>query len=79
MSFDTDKLYALLPAVHRLRDAQQGEPLRQLLDLLADQVAVLEEELDQLYDNHFVETAAPWAASARKSSQRIDRPLPRAS
>jgi hypothetical protein len=61
MSFDVDKLYALLPAVHRQRDAEQGYPLRQLLDLLADQVAVLEEELDQLYDNQFVETAAPWA------------------
>jgi hypothetical protein len=61
MSFDTDTLYNLLPAVHRTRDAEQGFPLRQLIEVIAGQVAVLEEDLEQLYDNHFVETAAPWA------------------
>jgi hypothetical protein len=61
MSSDADQLYRLLPAVHRVRDAEQGEPLRQLIAIIADQVAVLEETFQQLYDNHFVETAAPWA------------------
>jgi hypothetical protein len=61
MSFDQDTLYNLLPAVHRLRDAERGYPLRQLLGVIADQAAVLEENLEQLYDNQFVETAAPWA------------------
>ena len=61
MSFDADRLYALLPAVHRIRDAEQGYPLRQLIGVIADQAAVLEEHLEQLYDNQFVETAAPWA------------------
>ena len=28
MSFDPDKLYKLLPAIHRIRDSEQGEPLR---------------------------------------------------
>jgi hypothetical protein len=60
MSFDGDKLYELLPAVHRIRDAEQGEPLRQLIEVIAGQTAVLEENLAQLYDNNFVETAAPW-------------------
>jgi len=61
MSFDADRLYALLPAVHRIRDAEQGYPLKQLIGVIADQAAVLEENLEQLYDNQFVETAAPWA------------------
>lgn len=61
MSFDAEELYELLPAVHRTRDAEQGYPLKHLVAVIADQVAVLEENLEQLYDNHFVETAAPWA------------------
>jgi len=61
MSFDAEEIYDLLPTVHRTRDAAQGYPLRQLIEILAGQVAVLEENLEQLYDNHFVETAASWA------------------
>lgn len=60
MSYDPDRLYNLLPAIHRLRDAEQGEPLRQLLNLITEQVGILEEDLDQLYDNQFIETCAPW-------------------
>jgi hypothetical protein len=77
MSFDVQQFYKLLPAIHRIRDSELGEqlaaaagrpgegdsyrPLRQLIEVLAAQATVLEENLDQLYDNHFVETAAPWA------------------
>ncbi len=60
MSYDPDRLYNLLPAVHRIRDAEQGEPLRQLLALINQQVGILEEDLEQLYDNQFIETCAPW-------------------
>ncbi len=61
MSFNADQLFNLLPAVHRLRDAEQGGgALKSLIAIIADQVAVLESELDQLEDNYFVETAAPW-------------------
>lgn len=35
-------------------------PLGALLELIARQVAVLEDGVDQLYDDLFVETAAPW-------------------
>jgi hypothetical protein len=62
MSFDKDRLYALLPAIYRVRDAQQGEPLKALLSVIAEQVAVLEEDLAQLYDDHFIETCSEWAA-----------------
>ncbi|NVO58258.1 hypothetical protein HW561_20950 [Rhodobacteraceae bacterium B1Z28] len=56
-----DALYELLPAVHRLRDADEGEPLRQLISVLAREGAVVEENIEQLFDNLFIETCAPWA------------------
>ena len=60
MSFTAERIYELLPAIHRMRDAERGGPLRALLDVVADQVAVLEENIAQLYDDEFVETCAPW-------------------
>lgn len=60
MSFDADTLYGLLPTVYRTRDAEQGEPLKQLLGAIAEQIAILEEDIAQLYDNQFIETCADW-------------------
>ncbi|HUF60479.1 MAG TPA: hypothetical protein VMN36_00260 [Verrucomicrobiales bacterium] len=60
MSFDVERLYELLPAVYRVRDAKLGAPLRDLLSLIAEQVAVLEDDLAQLHDDHFIETCAEW-------------------
>src|SRR5689334_17592689 len=60
MSFDAQRLYELLPAIYRIRDLEQGEPLRALLAVIADEVGVLEENLDQLYDDQFIETCADW-------------------
>ncbi len=56
-----DRLYALLPAIHRMRDADQGYPLKALLRVIAEQVNVVEDDIAQLYDNWFVETAEDWA------------------
>jgi hypothetical protein len=62
-----DRLYDLLPAVHRIRDAEgraegiEGNlPLRSLLSIVAREVDVVEEELAQLYDDQFIETCAEW-------------------
>ncbi|HEY4281152.1 MAG TPA: hypothetical protein VGM91_23260 [Conexibacter sp.] len=60
MNYDLDHLYALLPAIHRVRDAERGEPLRALISALAEQAMVLEESMAQLYDDQFVETCAEW-------------------
>jgi hypothetical protein len=62
MSFSAQDLYGLLPAIHRARDAelQKGEPLKQFLAVLAREIAVLEEDIEQLYDNQFIETCADW-------------------
>lgn len=60
MSFDAETLYRLLPAVYRLRDAEQGEPLRALIAVLAEQLGVIEDNIEQLYDDQFIETCADW-------------------
>lgn len=60
MIFDDKRLYELLPAIYRIRDAEQGEPLKALLKVIAQQAGVLEENLAQLYDDQFAETCAPW-------------------
>jgi hypothetical protein len=56
------RLFDLLPVIYRLRDADNGNVLREIVDVLADQVDVLSEEVSQLYDDQFVETCARWAA-----------------
>jgi hypothetical protein len=61
VSFDVERLYALLPAIHRIRDAEQGEPLKALLTIIGEQAGALEDNLAQLYDDQFAETCAPWA------------------
>lgn len=55
-----DRLYELLPAVIRLNDSAQGEPLRALLQVITEQANHLEDDLLQLYDNWFIETCEPW-------------------
>jgi hypothetical protein len=59
MSFTDERLVELLPAVYGLRDGDDG-PLHELLGVVADQLAVLEESVAQLHDDQFVETCAPW-------------------
>jgi hypothetical protein len=59
--FDLERLYELIPAFYRVRDHAEGEPLRQLMEVLAEQIAVLEEDIHQYYDDQFIETAAEWA------------------
>lgn len=101
MSFDAEKLYALMPSVYRLRDIELAEqmdalltpaeraelaslratsprtakqdqrldvleekrqrgPLKALLSVIAEQSVVLADNLEQLYDDFFIETCAEW-------------------
>ncbi len=60
MSFDAKRLYELLPAIYRIRDSEQGKTLEALLTVVAEQIAVLEEDMAQLYDDQFIETCADW-------------------
>ena len=69
MSFDVDKLFGLLPSLYRVRDKDaaaflpgddpQG-PLEALLAVIADQMAVLEQNFSQLYEDQFIETCSEW-------------------
>jgi hypothetical protein len=68
------RLYELLPALYRLRDpgaaagaglgggdpAAGGLPLRTLLEVIGQQVGALEDDLQRLYDDAFIETCQPW-------------------
>src|SRR5437899_7558017 len=58
--FDLDRLFQLLPAEYRLRDAGQGGPLQALLQVIAEQVRVVDDDVAQLYANWFVETCDEW-------------------
>jgi hypothetical protein len=61
-SLNAERLYSLLPAVHRIRDEQQGHPLRALVSLIAHEFETLEENIEQLYDDQFIETCEAWVA-----------------
>lgn len=51
-----DRLFELLPGIYRQHDEAQGHPLRALLRVFAEQANVLEDDLDELYDDWFIET-----------------------
>jgi len=60
MAYDPNRLYNLLPAVYRERDAALNYPLRGLLGLINNQAALLDGDIAQLYNNIFIETCADW-------------------
>ncbi len=55
-----DRLYDLLPALYRARDAEHDGALRALLAIIDDEFTAVERDIDQLYDNWFIETCEPW-------------------
>jgi hypothetical protein len=59
MKLDADTLLALLPAFYRERDGENG-PLRALLGIIARQGALLDADIQRLYDNAFIETCEDW-------------------
>ncbi len=57
---NTERLYQNLPAVYRLRDSGEGEPLRALLAVIEQELELVESDIEGLYENWFVETADEW-------------------
>jgi hypothetical protein len=55
-----ERLYRLLPALYRVRDADQGEPLRTLLAVIEGELERIEADTSVLYDNWFIETCDEW-------------------
>jgi len=60
MSLNAETLYQLLPAIYRVRDAEQGESLKALISVIAEQAGVLEQDIVRLYENWFIETCDEW-------------------
>ena len=60
ISKNADRLYELLPAVYRLRDADRGYPLRGLLQVISEQVNLVDADIAQLHENWFIETCQDW-------------------
>ena len=55
-----DRLYELLPATYRIADAENGEALRALLELVTDQADQIRDDIHQLWDDFFIETSQRW-------------------
>lgn len=55
-----ERLYSLLPTIYRVRDTLQGQPLRALMDALESEFRIVEQDMDALYDNWFIETCDDW-------------------
>src|SRR5262249_49465729 len=53
-------LYDLLPAMYRIDDEKSGGALRALLSLIEAQASGLKKNIDELYDDFFIETCAEW-------------------
>jgi hypothetical protein len=60
MNADPDRLYNFVPVVYRLRDADQGYPLRASLRVVGQQLSVIEDDIAGLYENWFIETCQDW-------------------
>lgn len=58
--YESARLYELLPAVYRVRDAEMGYPLRELVGILAREAQIVERDIARLYENWFIETCDPW-------------------
>jgi len=55
-----ERLYNLLPAIYRIRDASQDEALRALMAVLESELVRIERDMEGLYDDWFIETCAEW-------------------
>lgn len=61
-TYSAQRLYELLPAIYRLRDADNGDALRAILQVIGREIEIVEADITQLYDNWFIETCAEWVA-----------------
>jgi hypothetical protein len=57
---EAERLYKLLPAIHRIRDELQGGQLRALLTLIEQELLTIEGNIGDLYENWFIETCQAW-------------------
>ena len=55
-----DRLFRLLPQVYRQRDEQRGWVLRALLRIIEREANLIEANIDELYQDWFIETCQEW-------------------
>jgi hypothetical protein len=55
-----DDMWALIPDVYRRRDADSGNVLRALIEVLGEQAELIRDNIAELYDNWFIETCDDW-------------------
>ena len=58
-----DKLWNLLPAVYRAEDTDQSDakgPLREIVDRIGTQAAILRRSIDRLWEDQSIETCDDW-------------------
>src|SRR5437016_5163863 len=55
------RLYSRVPNHYRAFDAERGQPLLALLRVIGTQAANLRQDLDDLWDDFFIETCEDWA------------------
>lgn len=60
MSLSGEELYSLLPSIYRTHDAEHGYKLKALLSVIAEQAAILDDDIQQLYEDLFIETCSEW-------------------
>ena len=72
--YTKDELYRLIPAIYRQRDteirqdiekktgkAQRVGPLEALIEVIAEQVEIIQDNIEMLYEECFIETCNKWA------------------
>lgn len=59
-TISSDRLFDLLPVLHRLEDAGRGRPLQALLRIIGEQAEILRQDVDRLWDDVFIETCREW-------------------
>jgi len=57
---DRDHLYRLLPGHIRALDADEGRPLRALMRIFGTELATVNDDIEALHENWFIETCEPW-------------------
>jgi photosystem II stability/assembly factor-like uncharacterized protein len=60
MNQPLERLYNLLPAIYRSTETGEGEPLRALLAVMEEELQIIEADINDLYENWFIETCAEW-------------------
>ena len=56
----TTPIFKALPEYFRQRDGEESRALEALMGVLTEELQIVERDIDQLYDNWFVETCEPW-------------------